>query len=136
MNKLISSLLHLNGWVAVLIGCFIMIDPVTMFSSYDLPTDLSAGLMSELRAPGGLLAICGLLIVRNSLAPQLHQQGLQISILVYGSYGIARLISISLDGLPPAEILITMGIELGLVVLSTLSLIALSRQSTTTPMPA
>lgn len=136
MNKLIVSLLHLNGWVAVLIGCFILIDPETMFSSYGLPTDLSAGLMSELRAPGGLLISSGLLIVRNSLTTQRHQRGLQVSILVYGSYGIARLLSISLDGLPPAEILTAMGIELGLVLLSIIALTALRQQSVTSPVRA
>jgi len=118
MKKLTVSLLQLNGWAAVLIGSYIVLDPVTMLAPYGLQSDLSAGLMSELRAPGGLLLICGLMIARCGLNSALHTQGLMLSIAVYGGYGGARLLGFILDGQPPIEILVATTIELVLLVLS------------------
>ncbi len=123
MKKLTVSLLQLNGWVAVLIGSFIVIDPVSMLSNYGLPSDLSTGLMSELRAPGGLLIASGLLIIRYSLNSRLYDQGLLISVLVYGSYGSVRLISMLADGIPPMEILTATAIELLLFGLSLIAIL-------------
>jgi len=120
MKKTTILLLHLNGWLAVLIGSFIVFDPVSLLSSYGLQPDPSIGLLSELRAPGGLLIVCGLMILRCALDEKLYARGLQLSIMIYGGYGAVRLLGIVLDGQPPIEILIAAGIELTLCGLSLL----------------
>jgi len=127
MNKSIVALLQLNGWVAVLIGSFIVIDPASMLSAYGLQPDLSPALMSELRSPGGLLIACGLTIVRCALAIESYERGLTLSILVYGGYGITRLLSIVVDGEPAIEILLATAIEITLLILSGLTLLKLNR---------
>lgn len=104
MSKLVRAQLHLNGWVAVLIGSFIVLDPASMLASCGLQSELSAGLMSELRAPGGLLLVCGLAIVFCSSRPAIVHSGLLLSIMVYGAYGSVRLLAMLIDGLPPVEI--------------------------------
>ena len=73
MSRAAITLLHLNGWVAVLIGSFIVLDPVSMLSSYGLQPAPSTGLLSELRAPGGFLIASGLFIVRCALQRQRNQ---------------------------------------------------------------
>lgn len=118
MSKLVPTLLQLNGWVAALIGSFIMLDPITMLAPYGLQSELTAGLLSELRAPGGLLIGCGLMIVRCSLDSDLYRLGLTTSVLVYGSYGAARLLGFLLDGQPPIEILTAFAIEFVLFTLA------------------
>ncbi|MFK7864295.1 MAG: DUF4345 domain-containing protein [Pseudohongiellaceae bacterium] len=118
MNKLINSLLHLNGWVAVLIGVFIVIEPISMLSPYGLQTELSNSLLSELRAPGGMLIVCGLTIVHSAVVPHFRERGLYLSAMVYGSYAGGRLLSIFLDGIPQIEILSALAIELTLCGLS------------------
>ncbi|MCG8416080.1 MAG: DUF4345 domain-containing protein [Pseudomonadales bacterium] len=125
MKKFTVTLLQLNAWVAVLIGSFIVLDPVSMLSAHGLQSDLSAGLMSELRAPGGLLIAAGLLIAYCSLHDNSLEQGLFIAMLVYGGYGSARLIGFLVDGLPPMEILIATTIELVLFGLSLVTMIQL-----------
>lgn len=122
MNKLIRAQLHLNGWVAVLIGSVIVLDPVSMLASYGLQSELSAGLLSELKAPGGLLFVCGLMIVFCSARPVTIHSGLLLSIMVYGGYGSVRLLAMLLDGLPPLEIQLAAAIEVGLCILSAASL--------------
>jgi len=122
VNKLLISQLHLNGWVAVLIGSFIIMDPVSMLGSYGLQGELSAGLLSELRAPGGLLFICGLVIVACASRPSTVHTGLLLSIMVYGGYGSVRVLAMLIDGLPPLEIQLATAIEVGLAVLSAAAL--------------
>ncbi len=118
MNKLVATLLQLNGWVAALIGSFIVLDPITMLEPYGLQPELTVGLLSELRAPGGLLIGCGLMIVRCSLDSDLYRLGLMTSALVYGSYGGVRLLGFLLDGQPPIEILTAFAIEFVLFALA------------------
>ena len=122
MTRLIKSQLHLNGWVAVLIGSFIILDPVSMLTSYGLQSDLSAGLLSELRAPGGLLFVAGLAIVYCALQPARIQNGLLLSVMVFGGYGGVRLLAMVLDGLPPVAIQLATAVEISLCVLSLVSL--------------
>ena len=128
MIKVTVSMLQLNGWVAVLIGSFILLDPVAVIDPYGIQANLSAGLMSELRAPGGLLIASGLMIVHCSLNAELFALGLQHSIMVYGGYGSARLVGFVLDGQPPSEILLATGIELVLFGIS-LMLLQMHRQA-------
>lgn len=128
MTRLIKSLLHLNGWVAVLIGSFTVINPVSMLASYGLQSDLSAALLSELRAPGGLLTASGLAIVQSSLSADSFQRGLTLSVMVYGSYGSVRVLGILLDGIPATEILMATAIELTLCVVSIIALTTLHKR--------
>ena len=122
MTRLIKSLLHLNGWVAVLIGSFIVINPVSMLASYGLQSDLSAALLSELRAPGGLLIVCGLAIVQSTLSADSMRRGLILSVMLYGSYGSVRVLGIVIDGMPATGILMATAIELILCVVSIITL--------------
>ncbi|MCP5347375.1 MAG: DUF4345 domain-containing protein [Gammaproteobacteria bacterium] len=121
MSKLIRAQLHVNGWVAVLIGSYIVLDPVSMITLNGLQSALSAGQLSELRAPGGLLFVCGLTIVFCASRPATVLSGLLLSIMVYGGYGSVRLLAMLLDGPPPAGIQLATAIEIGLCVLSAAS---------------
>lgn len=126
MNKLTNALLHLNGWVAVLIGVFILLKPIAMLSPYGLQSELSNSLLSELKAPGSLLLVCGLAIVHSAMMPNLRERGLHLSIMVYGSYAAGRLLSTVVDGMPQMEILIALTIE---AILCGLSIAALRSQN-------
>ncbi len=129
MSKLIGFQLHLNGWVAVLIGSLIALDPVSVLSSYGLQPELSAGLLSELRAPGGLLLVCGLLILSCALQPSKAKYGLMLSVIVYGGYGSVRLLAILLDGLPAVEIQLAAAIELVLCASAVVTLAKIKRRN-------
>ncbi|MEQ8409352.1 MAG: DUF4345 domain-containing protein [Gammaproteobacteria bacterium] len=127
MSKLIATQLTLNGWVAVLIGSFIVFEPVNMLSGYGLQPNLSPALMSELRSPGGLLFACGLVIAHSALAADNYERGLKLSTMVYGGYGITRLLSIVVDGEPAVDIMLAAAIEIALLLLSGLALLKLNR---------
>ena len=133
MNKHSHVLLHINGWVAALIGVFIVVEPVTMLSPYGLQPELSNSLLSELRAPGGLLFFCGLAILYSAFTPNLRERGLYLSVMLYGSYATGRLLSILVDGMPQMEILAALTIE---SMLCGLSFAAIRSQHNTPALPA
>ncbi len=114
----VKTLLQLNGWVLVLIGTYIILSPVGMLSPYGLQAELSAGLLSELRAPGALLLSSGLFIIHSAFNSSRHEQGFYLSVLVYGSYASARALGILLDGIPQIEIVAALAVELTLCGLS------------------
>lgn len=50
--------------------------------------------------PGGLLVTSGLRILIGVFRPTLRSLALMLTVLIYGSFGLSRLLSCSLDGMP------------------------------------
>lgn len=72
----------------------------------------NASIRSEYRAPGGLLLIAGLFVVYTAIRPQLATTGFALSSLIYGAYGLGRLIGAATDGLPSTALMQAMILEL------------------------
>jgi len=87
-------------------------------------------LLSEIRAPGGLLVISGSLILIGVFRPTLRSLALMLTVLVYGSFGLSRLLSFYLDGMPSHGLMIAMVVEL---VVAGIGLVMLSRQPSVQP---
>ena len=77
-----------------------------------------------MRAPGGLLILASLIALAGAVKRSLARTGLILSASVYGSYGLSRLVSLALDGMPSDSLLLAALIEL---VVAALSLFALTR---------
>ena len=73
-------------------------------------------LLSELKAPAGLLVITGSLMIVGSARSRLAKAALTLGGLVYGSYGLSRIFSLILDGWPSQALIIATAIELVLAV--------------------
>lgn len=69
-------------------------------------------LLSELKAPSVLLILAGATMLVGSFRKRFADVGLTIGALVYGCYGLARLIGMAIDGLPTGSLLIATVIEL------------------------
>ena len=69
-------------------------------------------LLSEIRAPGGLLATSALLILIGVFRQNLRSIALILTVLIYGSFGFSRLVSLVLDGIPSNSLLTATVIEL------------------------
>ena len=101
MKRLKSRLLLLiSGILLVVIGTSILFNPFTFFASNGTLLSQDPNLLSEIRAPGGMLMIAGLFITLAAVRPEFIQQALALSILIYGAYGSARVVSMGLDGRP------------------------------------
>ncbi len=112
MNRLISTFLTFAALLLLAIGGTILLAPHTFYGSDGIMLGNDPSLLSEIRAPGGLLAASALIILTGVFRHNLRSIALMLTVLVYGSFGLSRLVSLSLDGVPSSSLLIATVIEL------------------------
>ncbi|MEO1576547.1 MAG: DUF4345 domain-containing protein [Pseudomonadota bacterium] len=132
MKALVTRVvLGLAGALLLYIGSAILIDPVSFAAGNGIALPESASLMSEVRAPAGLLVASAVLIIVSALRARRMTLALALSALVYGSYGLSRVVGILLDGFPSTPLTQAMVIELVIGAVSLGALMALAGQSKT-----
>ncbi|MEM9630056.1 MAG: DUF4345 domain-containing protein [Pseudomonadota bacterium] len=113
-NLPIKIALVLSAATFLSIGVFITFFPAYLFSLNGLSLDPSAAMMSDIRAPGVPILLAGAITLLGLFNRAFERPALLASASLMLAYGAGRLISISLDGVPPASLLIAMAIEFGL----------------------
>ncbi len=127
MNKAanISIVLLVSGTTAIIIACAILFVPQVFYASYGIEIGSDANLTNELKSSSGTLLAAGILILAGVFNPRLTFASTATAAALYLSYGLSRLSSMVIDGLPGAELIAATSFELitGLVcVLALLSL--------------
>ena len=121
-NTMTVFYLVIAGLLLLVIGSAILLAPNAFHGSNGIILGDNPNLLSEIRAPGGLLAVSGIVILLGALRLRLRESAVQFATLVYGSFGLARLVSMALDGMPSSSIVGATSLELivafvGLVIL-------------------
>ncbi len=108
--------------IAVAISATILFAPELFYAGYGIEVGGNATLVNELKAPAGMLLIAGLFMFAGVFRSELAVLSLATATLVYLSYGLSRMLSIALDGLPHGGIVGATAIEIvvGAVCLATL----------------
>ncbi|MEO0537701.1 MAG: DUF4345 domain-containing protein [Cyanobacteria bacterium P01_A01_bin.123] len=122
MNRLTSFFLVFAALLLLAIGSTILLVPHAFYASDGIMLGNDPSLLSEIRAPGGLLASSGLLIFLGAFRAHLRSLSITLSVLVYGAFGLSRLVGFTLDGSPSNNLVMATGVELtvaaiGLVIL-------------------
>ena len=105
-------LLIVAGLILVIVGAAILFLPHGFYESNGTILGSEASLLSEIRASGGLLLVCGIVVAAAAFRSSMHRQALALSALVFLAYGLARLASLVMDGIPSTSLLFSTGIEL------------------------
>ncbi len=115
-------ILFVSGFVAVAIALAILFAPEAFYGSYGIDIAGNATLVNELKAPAGALFLAGILMFAGVVRRDLTVVSLTTAAVVYLSYGLSRVMSIALDGLPDSGMVGAAGFELlvGAVCLATL----------------
>ena len=129
LNRLTPIVLVLGGLILVLVGALVTFTPQTMFEPNGIDIGADPNLLSEIRAPGGLLLVSGLIITLGGFKQSLRTFALSLSVLVYLSYGLTRVWSVIVDGAPAASIQGALAIELVVGLISLLCLRQATRAS-------
>jgi len=118
-SKVLKSILLLSGLIAAGIGGAILFLPESFHALNGIDLGGQVSLLSEVRAPGGALLVCGLLIISGAFFAGLTFTSALLSALLYLSYGVARIVSMSVDGIPATGLVQATMLELtiGLVCL-------------------
>ena len=114
-----------SGVILGLIGGALMFSPKAFLEMSHVFVERDPGLMSELTAPSGALIITGALLVLGAVKRRFANLALSTGAIVYGSYGVGRLVSMGLHGVPSGSLVAASVIELGVAAfLVTLRVIA------------
>ena len=118
MKQVITKIaLMLAGVILALIGGALMLFPRAFLETSGVFVDRDPGLMSELSAPSGVLIATSALMLVGAIKPRLTRLALFVGALVYGSYGIGRIVSLSLHGLPSESLITATVIEIAIAAL-------------------
>ena len=126
-NLMTLIVLALAGLVALLIGATLLLDPQSLYAGSGLVLDGGASQLSEIRAPAGLLVLSGLAVLAGSIWLKWATAALQLTVLVFLGYGVGRVASLALDGMPSDSLVMAMLIELGIGVLALVLLMVRNR---------
>ena len=119
-NRIITTYLVISGLLLFVIGAAILLVPHAFHASNGIILGKDPNLLSEIRAPGGLLAGVSIFILIGAFVSKWQNTAVQLTVLVYGSFGLARLLGIVLDGMPSDGIIAATVIELVVAVLGLL----------------
>jgi uncharacterized membrane protein HdeD (DUF308 family) len=100
ISNVIKTVLILSGLISLVIGNAILFNPVGFYSTYDIELAGNISLLNEIRAPGGALLASGILIMLGAFVDKLTFTSLVVSTLLYLSYGLSRILSMAIDGMP------------------------------------
>ena len=103
-NTMTAIYLVIAGFLLLVIGGAILLAPHAFHGGNGVALGDNPNLLSEIRAPGGLLASSGIVILIGAFRTQWRLRSVQLTTLIYGSFGVARLVSMALDGVPSASI--------------------------------
>ena len=106
--------LLVSGLVAVGIAGTILLAPEVFYAGYGIQVGGNATLVNELKAPAGVLLAAGLLMFAGVFRTEYIRVSLTTAAVVYLSYGLARLLSMAMDGMPNSGLVSAAGIELGI----------------------
>lgn len=118
-------LLSVSGVILLLVGAATLLQPHAFFATEGIVLGNDPGLLSEIRAPGGLLIGCAVLILLGAFQQVITQTPLMLAALVYGSFGLSRLLSTVLDGVPSSSLMGATAVELVIGGLCAISLMRL-----------
>jgi len=110
----VKALLIVAGAVAVVIGAAVLLTPVAFSESYGIVLGVDPDALSERRAPGAGLLVIGGLLVAGAFVARLRFTALLVGTLVYLAYGLARVLSLAVDGRPSDGLLVAGVAELAI----------------------
>ncbi len=114
MNQttLVRVVLGVSGVLAAGIASTILFAPEAFYGSYGIDVADNTTLVNELKAPAGMLLIAGLVMFAGVFRQQLMPMSLVTATVVYLSYGLSRILSIVLDGMPDSGMVSAASIEI------------------------
>lgn len=101
-----------SGLIAVAIAVAILFAPAAFYAGYGIEVTGDATLANELKAPAGALLIAGLVMFAGAARARFAVVSLTTAAVVYLSYGLSRLTSIAVDGMPHSGMVSAAGVEL------------------------
>ncbi len=111
-SNVLKTILFVSGLIATGTGGAILFIPAEFFATNGIELGSNISLLSETRAPGGALLASGILIMSGAFVAKLSFTSTVVSALVFLSYGLSRILSIAIDGMPADGLVQAAGLEI------------------------
>ncbi len=111
-SKLLKIVLIISGLIGAIVGLASLIIPVQFYALNQINLGGQINLLNEIRASGGSLFIIGILIISGAFVKRLTYTSIVLSTVMYLSYGISRILSMILDGMPVNDLIYVCIIEI------------------------
>lgn len=109
---MIRVVLVIATLVALAVGIAVLCFPVQFYAGYDVALGGQTDLLSDVRAQGAVLVVGGTFLSLGIFSKRRQRNSLLVGALLYGSYGLARLLSFGLDGAPGSSLMYATLIEM------------------------
>lgn len=119
-SYLTKGLLLTSGLLAAGIAATILLAPDAFYAGYGIEPGSNVSLANELKAPAGMLLIAGLLMLAGVVRTELTVASLATATLIYLSYGLSRLVSMVIDGVPHSGLVSAAILEIAIGIISLL----------------
>ena len=104
-SKVLKTIFFLLGLPLIVDGIWRLTMPVAYYDFNGLILGSDVGMLSEARGAGGMILISGILILLGAFLAKLRFTSTVLSILVFLSFGFARLLGIVMDGMPGEKLI-------------------------------
>lgn len=111
-SNVINIVLFISGLIAASIGGAILFNPAAFYATNGIELGGDVSLLNEIRASGGALLIAGMLITSGCFMQSLKFTAVVVSALLYLSYGLSRVLSFVVDGMPSDGLVQAAGLEI------------------------
>ena len=119
-----------SGLVAGAIAVAILFAPAAFYAGYGIDVTSDVTLANELKAPAGALLVAGLVMFAGAFRRELAVVSLTTAAVVYLSYGLSRVTSIAIDGVPHSGMVNAAGVELFIGAICLLTLLKVRQNNT------
>ena len=99
-SKVLKVVLFVSGLIAASIGGAVLVMPAAFYASNGIDLGGNVSLLNEIRASGGALLAAGILIISGSFVASMTFTAVVLASLLYLSYGLSRILSFGIDGMP------------------------------------
>ena len=121
------GLLLASGLLATAIATAILFTPDAFYSGYGIEIGSNVSLANEMKAPMGMLLLAGLFILAGAFKRELAVRSLSIATITFLTFGLSRVISIAIDGVPHSGLVSAAVLEIAIGVICFVDLMYLRR---------
>jgi hypothetical protein len=116
-SKALKVILFVAGLIAISIGGMVLVQPAAFYATSGIDLAGNVSLLNEIRASGGALLAAGILILSGAFVASLTFTAVVVASLLYLSYGLSRILSFTIDGMPSESLVQAAALEVVIGVL-------------------
>lgn len=123
-SAMLKMILIVAGLIGASVGGAILFIPEAFHATTGIRLGGDVSLLNEMRASGGALLASGVFVMSGAWVPKLTFTSTTVAALLYLSYGLSRVLSMVVDGMPDPGLVQVAGVE---IVIGTVCVFALVR---------